>query len=122
MTPTAISQTLRDDTLPVPVLLFTGIECKHFDMQFAVDTNDIVFHFYPKKGTTQNFWLKVFPEVVEPLVMDFFNDKFPALKMAFTPELSSWWLRANGKAVIGDPGLKAKRLSELINDALDAHN
>lgn len=83
-------------------LSFEEIELPGFRAEVALGgpvREDYIIHFYPPgENTTEDYWLKIFPEILSEFSQQFFADTFPALKASYTEENASWWFRAYGKA------------------------
>lgn len=129
--PEMLSQ--QDDQNVLP-LQFTKVDdYTTFRAEFAIDGDDLVFHFFlppeleSAKGPVlqqriEKYWKDGFPRSLDVVARDFFKAEFPRLKAAYTQELSSWWLRANGFAAVLDAGARARAFIQRLDQALDALN
>lgn len=111
----------------VEAMKFTRVEdYTTFIAEYAVENEDIVFHFYPtnemshEKETDRVYWLKTFPTVLDPAASHFFSATFPRLQACFVPEMGSWWMRAYGLAGM-DPEGRVSRFFDKLDSALEAN-
>ena len=100
-----------------------------FFAEYSSEGEDLIVHFFPppeylkqqdevvswKDTPSRHAWEVVFPDLLSPAAQDFFSADYPQLKASYTPELRSWWLRANG--VLGLT--TAEQLSGLFFEKLD---
>lgn len=94
-----------DTTLEAAALEFTKVnDYTTFRAEFTVkNESNLVFHFYatPEVNLQKqpwHYWKTVFPRVLEEVAVPFFRSSPPDLRAAFTEELASWWLQADGAA------------------------
>jgi hypothetical protein len=90
-----------------------------FEAQYTMRGADIVVHFYlPEElraGEDANsskaaasapvvtqYWTAIFPSVLDPVARRHFGADSPRLQAKYTPEVSSWWLRAQGYSQVQD--------------------
>ena len=109
----------------IETLQFTKLEdYTTFTVEYAWDGDDLVFHFFrpPEREKEQNYWLKIFPKVMDPVARNFFGAESPRLRAAFTAELDSWWLRANGYGNIIDKKAFAELFLSKLDQSLDTKN
>lgn len=111
----------------VEPMSFTRVEeYTTFVAEYAVEDEDIILHFYPteemshEKELDRQYWLRLFPTVLDPVARDFFSADFPRLKACFVPEMGSWWLRAYGLAGL-DPEGRVSRFLDKFDSALEAN-
>lgn len=122
--------------LPLPTLEFTKVdEYTTFRAEFAVDANDLVFHFFlpPEleealtrgpaiKQRVEKYWEDGFARTLDVVARDYFSAEYPQLRAAHVKEygINSWWLRADGMANVPDPDGRCRRFIEKLDQALDA--
>lgn len=104
-----LKQLASESDLPIPVLHFTkDLTPGTFVAEYAFEGNNIIYHFYPPQaGMVTNYWKNLFPVSLERVAMSFFDAGAERLRAAYTEELSSWWLRASGFAIVGDPDMRS---------------
>jgi hypothetical protein len=96
-----------------------------FKAEFAVRDEALVFHFFPTEEVNQRsnpigYWKGSFSSALERVAKEHFNLDFPQLKAAYSDELASWWLQADGAATRTlDPGHYAYRFLEKLDKELD---
>jgi len=98
---TDLEKNVPPEPMPLPVMAFTRVEQEKYAVEYGLDGEDIVFHFYPLAGyPTKNFWTETFPDALSEAAQGYFRATYPRLKAALTQELgiNSWWFRANGFA------------------------
>lgn len=128
-TETQATSLLQEQTdQAVPTLLFTQVrDYTTFTAEHAFDGNDIVFHFFltpeitPEQGGKE-YWSVTFPEALSEVAQQVFQAGYPQLRAAFTAEQDSWWMRANGFAVVGIPEERVTSFYAELDQALDARN
>ena len=116
---------MAEGTKPVQPILFTQYtDFTTFSAEVAVKDGSLVFHFYAtdevnKSPDPHEYWLKVFPRVLDETARDFFKADFPTLKAAYTEEKASWWLEAKGFGMKLAPYTLAERFFDRLDAALD---
>lgn len=86
-----------------------------------------MFHFFltpeitPEQGGKE-YWSVTFPEALSEVAQQVFQAGYPQLRAAFTAEQDSWWMRANGFAVVGIPEERVTSFYAELDQALDARN
>lgn len=128
LSPNQVASTVEGEQraqLPVLPLLFIAVrEYTTFAAEYAVTEGDLVFHFYVtdevnKLTNPKVYWLERFPEILEPVVKEFFNADFPRVKAAYTEEKASWWLRAFGFGMVLDPHAFVDKFFNSLDAALE---
>lgn len=97
-----------------------------FRAEYAVkDDCDLVFHFFATNEINKlpdpwMYWKVTFPDVLEQIAPSFFKSGPPELRAAYTDELASWWLQADGAAgKVLNPDLYASKFLEELDGVLD---
>lgn len=113
-----VKQLATESDLSVPTLHFTkDLTPATFVAEYTFDGNDIVYHFYPPQGgMVTDYWKNLFAKSLERVAVSHFDAGPSRLRAAYTDELASWWLRASGFAVVGDPDLMSKKLFEKLDE------
>lgn len=130
----------QDDQGVMPLQFEVVDEYTTFIARFAIDDNDLIFHFYlpaelvhvptvasPKpepyfQARVDKYWNDNLPRTLDIVARDFFKAEAPRLKAAFTPEMNSWWLRGFGMADVLDPAARARAFLAKFDQALDVVN
>lgn len=122
---------VEQDEQSVAALRFTEVnDYTTFRAEFAIDGDDLVFHFFlPPEFSSlsgpviaqrvDRYWKDGFPRALDGTARDFFKADFPTLKAAYTTELNSWWLRANGFGNNVDPEARCRLFIQKLDAALD---
>lgn len=100
-----------------------------FEAEYAIDDNDIVFHFFlppelanqSRSKNIKKYWLETFPQKLEPVVYAVFKAQFPRVQASHIEELGldSWWLKAYGFATVLAPESLCALLFSELDKALD---
>jgi hypothetical protein len=95
-----------------------------FKAEYAVLDGDIVFHFFANDEINRlpdpwHYWKTVFPRCLERVAEKYFAATYPRVRAAYTDELASWWLRANGFGHILNMDEFAKQFLERLDKELD---
>lgn len=86
----------------VDPLRFMKFTRPKYRAEYAVEGDDLVFHFFLPEGADPNaqhkFWSHEFPTQLELTAIKHFQVTAPRLQAQFIPDygLNSWWLRAFG--------------------------
>ncbi len=116
------------------VIQFTPVESyTTFIAEYAVQGGDYIVHFFPPNsqyvfannhrkvsGPFLVKWQRTFPQILSPCAEHYFGATQPRLQAAYTAEMFSWWLRANGFALRLDPGGFITRFFDKLDSDLDA--
>jgi hypothetical protein len=111
--------------LPVLPLVFTRVtDYTTFAAEFAITEGDLVFHFYATEEVNQRpdprqYWLELFPSVLERVSQEYFKATFPRLQAAYTEEKASWWMRAKGFGLLLMPHEFCYKFFDSFDEALD---
>lgn len=105
----------------LPIQFMPVTDFTTFSAEVAVSEGDFIYHFYAtdevnKGANPRQYWLELFPSILEKAAQEYFKATFPRLKAAYTEEKASWWLRAYGFGRVLDP----HKLSLGFCDKLDA--
>jgi len=112
--------------MPVAALQFMPVrDLTTFAAEVAITDGDFVYHFYAteevnKGPDPQEYWLKLFPEVLQKTAQEYFKADYPRLKAAYTAEQASWWMRAFGFGRVLDPHKMALGFCDALDKALDS--
>lgn len=78
---------------------FTKVEdYTTFVAEYALQDGNIVIHFFLPadfKGNAGNYWAVNFPRALDATARSYFMADRPRLQAKYTPELQSWWFKAN---------------------------
>lgn len=81
----------------VEPMKFTEVSTLFFKAEYTVKGDDFIIHFFPLPDKNdREYWLQVFPTVLDVTARTHFRANKPQLRAAYTEELDSWWLRADG--------------------------
>jgi hypothetical protein len=107
---------------------FTQVSTKSFKAEFAVVRGDIVLHFFlPKHAVIEspesrqawmNYWLKTFPAKLDPVAKEYFEADYPRIMAKYTPEVASWWFKAQGFGDVLDVAEFLSKFFEKLDAAL----
>ena len=70
-----------------------------FTAEHAVIDKAIVAHFFLSREAEKlptKYFVEVFPEALSEVAKAHFDADYPRLKAAYSEDLKSWWLRADG--------------------------
>ena len=105
---------------------FMPINCyTTFRAEYAVMGDDLVFHFYAtdeinKLPNPWRYWKTAFPNALSKVAKEHFQSEAPRVRAAYTDELCSWWLRANGYEHVLDMDEYAVRFLEKLDQELES--
>lgn len=108
----------------VDPLQFTEVTYDKFKAEFAQKGDNLVFHFYATPAVNAGsdpwkYWKETFPACLSQKAMDYFQLQYPHLRAAYTDEVHSWWMQANGVAArVLDPASYAAAFLDTLEDAL----
>ncbi len=127
MNTSQISSIVTDEKsqFAVPVQFIPCRDFTTFEAEFAVTEGDLVFHFKvtPEVQALDNpskYWLEDFSKALDTVAQEVFKASFPRLRAAYTEEMASWYLRAEGAGMLLDPHALAYRFLDALDAALDA--
>ena len=106
----------------VQPMCFTKVnEYTSFHAEYSFDGDDLVFHFFisPEHKGDRRYWLETFPLVLDPTARKYFKAEMPRLRAAYTEEMDSWWLRADGYDQILDKHNYCKRFLAKLDQDID---
>jgi len=112
-----MNEALSHDAVSFRPLYFKVIYKEEFWAEYAQEGFDLIFHFY-NTSLPKRVWIETFPGVLDPVARSFFSAKYPRLKAAYTEEVDSWWLRANGCAAVPYPSGRAEKFIDEIDQTL----
>ena len=110
------------------VINFTKVkDYTTFVAEYAMVGEDLVFHFFltpemdrePKDGPVAAYWMVKFPKVLDTSAKKYFEAKSPRLVAKYTPEMQSWWMKAQGYSDRIDPDAFAKKFLEQLDGDLE---
>lgn len=95
-----------------------------FRAEYANLMGDFVFHFFVNDEVNQladpwAYWKGRFPQVLERVAKEYFAIGYPRLRAAYSDEMASWWLRADGFDHLIDPDEFCRRFLERLDAELD---
>jgi hypothetical protein len=114
---------LAQQTCGIQPLVFVKVtEHEGFIAEYGMEGDDYVFHFFlPSEPTRRNdteYWLKTFPVVLDVVAREHFQATRPRLRAAYTEEMASWWLRADGYGNVLNKDAFARRFLVKMHQAL----
>ena len=77
-----------------------------FTAEWAAIDGDFVIHFFLPSdqvlpgGSDGHYWQTLFPQVLSDSAESFFSATKPRITAQYTPELSSWFFKARGFALV----------------------
>jgi hypothetical protein len=138
VTSDTVPELVGDDGFGVPTLAFTKDDSyTTFNAEHAISGNDIVLHFFPppelieragqplvydqvRFPSPNHYWLKEFPVALEQAVIQAFQAPKERLRIEYTAELASWYLKAQGFALQGVPDDRVAHFYRLLDAAIEA--
>lgn len=105
---------------------FTSVDLyTTFKAEYAVIGADLIFHFFATEEVNKlpdpwRYWKRSFPDALQVVATEHFGSSYPRIKAAYSEDLASWWLRANGYEQIMDLNDYAKRFLAKLDAALDS--
>lgn len=126
--PGLLSET-EDMSVPEPVK-FAVEECTCFVAEHALVDRDFIVHFFVSDRMVEGFdtdvlerwWLNDFARALSDVAQDHFQATLPRIMAKYTPEVASWWFKAQGYDHLLDPSgfLRAffSRLDETLRSGL----
>ncbi len=122
----AVEQISAVGSMPaLPIQFMKVTDLTTFAAEVAVSEGDFIYHFFVTdevnaRQDPKQYWLELFPTVLQAAAQDYFKADFPRLKAAYTEEQASWWLRAYGFGRVLDPHKLALKFCDALDKALDA--
>jgi hypothetical protein len=117
-------------SLPGAIPEFKDSNRYSFKAKWAVIGEDIQIQFFlPKHAKIdtprgaeawQEYWLKTFAAKLDTVARKYFDADSPRLLAKYTPELASWWFKAQGFAHMLDPEKYVESFLDQLNETLDA--
>jgi len=114
------------------VVRFTPIDdFTTFNAEYTLlEESDIVVHFFlprelqgpeghPLKPAVHHYWTQLFPSVLDPVARAHFDAEQPRLVAKYSPEVTSWWLRARDYGHILDLRSYLVRFFQSMDQGLD---
>lgn len=90
-----------------------------FKAEYDYQDGVITIHFFlPERKVTQHYWKELFAEALNALGMEHFQATKPRLVAKYTPELESWWFRAQGYSHIIDVDAYVLRFFEKLSERM----
>lgn len=116
------------DSLPNAIPEFKDSNRYSFKAKWSVIGEDIQIQFYlPKHAKLddqraaeawQDYWLKKFAATLDASARKYFDADSPRLLAKYTPEMASWWFKAQGFAHMLDPEAYVEGFLDLLNEQL----
>lgn len=88
---------------------------KHAELCIKGDNN-------PAERQWMDYWLKVFPVKLDVVARKYFDAEYPRLQAKYTPEMASWWFRAQNYGRLLSPTQFTHQFLEELNTSLQQHN
>ena len=114
------------------VINFTPVDdFTTFKGEYAWSDGDLIIHFFLTKEMVRKnktneggprikrYWLDKFPRVLDIALKEFFQADSPRLTAKYTPELASWYVRAQGYDDRLDLDLFAEKFFEHLDQVLE---
>lgn len=115
-------------SLPGAIPEFKDSNRYSFRAKWAVIGEDIQIQFFlPKHAKLdepraaeawQDYWLKQFAAKLDVVARRYFDADAPRLLAKYTPELASWWFKAQGFAHMLDPSKYVEDFLDLLDTTL----
>lgn len=115
-------------SLPGAIPEFKDSNRYSFRAKWAVIGDDIQVQFFlPKHAKTntpreaeawQEYWLKRFASKLDTVSRQYFDAESPRLLAKYTPELASWWFKAQGFSHMVDPKKYVDGFLDLLDSTL----
>lgn len=115
------------------VVRFTQVDdFTTFKAEYSWVEGDIIIHFFitsemKKLNTTEEggpaikqYWLHTFPLALDRALKEYFQADTPRVQAKYTPELASWWVRAQNYGDRIDPDLFVVSFFEALDQALES--
>jgi hypothetical protein len=107
-------------------LTFDPVEMRYFRAEHTLSDQDIVIHFYVSSAVRKNWsesqiapwWLNDFANSMSNEAQKYFNAGPPRLMAKYTPEVASWWFKAQGFAHMLDVGAFLRAFYEQLDETL----
>lgn len=91
-----------------------------FSAEYAMEEGDFILHFFlPPELKSPLYWASLFPQVLDTVARAHFQAGPPRLRAAYTEEVNSWWLRANGYDTVLNKDEYIIRFLDKLDEALD---
>lgn len=118
------------DSLPDAIPEFKDSHRYSFKAKWAIIGYDIQIQFFlPKHAKLdepraaemwQDYWLKKFAATLDMVARKYFDADSPRLLAKYTPELASWWFKAQGFSHMLDPESYVDGFLDLLNVTLNS--
>jgi hypothetical protein len=115
---------------------FTKESLYSFVAEHALIEDNLIIHFFvpahakphikgdnnPAERQWMDYWLKKFPVVLDTVARRYFDAEYPRLQAKYTPEVASWWFKAQGYGKLISPSKFIHQFLVELDDALKAHS
>lgn len=111
--------------MPEP-LEFSQAVKRYFQAEYSYPGRDIVIHFfvtdYQKEhwqvDQLERWWLNDFAQALSAVAQEYFNATAPRIVAKYTPEVVSWWFKAQGYNHLIDRDAFVLGFLELLDETL----
>lgn len=118
------------NSLPNAIPEFKESDRYSFKSKWSVIGDDIQIQFFlPKHAKLdepraaeawQDYWLKKFAATLDEVARKYFDADSPRLLAKYTPELASWWFKAQGFSHMLDPESYVNGFLDLLDESLNS--
>jgi hypothetical protein len=111
--------------VPKPVE-FNEYQGTYFRAEYTPDGRDIIIHFFVadalrKQWTVdaiEHWWLNDFAAALSRVATEYFQATVPRIMAKYTPEMASWWFKAQGYDFLLDRAAYLNAFFELLDGTL----
>lgn len=90
-----------------------------FKAEYDFQDGVLTIHFFlPERKVTEHYWKNLFAEAMDTLGTEHFQATKPRLVAKYTPEMESWWFRAQGYGHIIDIDAYVLRFFEKLSERM----
>lgn len=113
--------------LGIPKLVdFVGYQGTYFRAEYTPEGRDITIHFFVSDALRQQWavdvierwWLHDFASVLSSVAQEYFQATVPRIMAKYTPEMASWWFKAQGYDHLLDRAAYLNAFFELLDGTL----
>lgn len=116
-----------DMGVPKPVE-FLEVDMRYFRAEYTPEGRDIIVHFFVSEtlraqwhvDTIERWWLNAFPQALSAVAQEHFNATVPRIMAKYTPEVASWWFKAQGFDYLLDREAFLRAFFALLDETLHA--
>ncbi len=114
-------------SMPQP-LEFSQVTKRYFQAEYSYPGSDIVIHFFVtdyQKANWQvdqleNWWLNAFAQTLSAVAQEYYRATAPRIVAKYTPEVASWWFKAQGYDHLIDQDAFVLGFLELLDETIHA--